>query len=407
MLIANQKVKVKWNAKFKKYYEDKGYKYTKMKDEFDVDVKDLPLSSKSMVLVKCDYCGKEFQKRYQNYNSERNKRVIKKDCCKQCSTLKRKEYNLQKYGVENVFQSKEIKDKIRQICLEKYGVENYTQTNEYKEKSRQTCLEKYGVENYTQTNEYKEKSRQTCLEKYGVENAAQSNEVKEKIQQTCLKKYGMRFAVESDIVKNKIKQTHLNKTNEEKEQIKEKRRKTNIEIYGVENTFQSEEKKEKIKQTCLEKYGVEYVSQNKEIKIKQIIQYNKTIYKNETGPCSKQQKHIFDLIGGELNYPVSRCLLDIAFPKEMIYIEYNGGGHTLGVKTGKITQEEFDKKELNRYSFLKRQGWKLIKIICNFDKLPSDEQIIKQIEKSKEELKNKNWVELNWDTDPNTSDPLV
>ena len=54
------------------------------------------------------------------------------------------------------------------------------------------------------------------------------------------------------------------KSEEEKRKIAEKRRKTNLERYGVENTFQSEEKKEKIKQTMKEKYGVEHPLQSKE-----------------------------------------------------------------------------------------------------------------------------------------------
>ena len=44
-----------------------------------------------------------------------------------------KEKCIQKYGVENQFQRKEIKDKIRQTCLNKYGVEHYNQSNIFKQ----------------------------------------------------------------------------------------------------------------------------------------------------------------------------------------------------------------------------------------------------------------------------------
>ena len=60
-----------------------------------------------------------------------------------------------------------------------------------KEKLKQTCLEKYGVEYILQSKEIREKSKQTCLEKYGVEFSAQADVVKEKIKQTCLKRYGV------------------------------------------------------------------------------------------------------------------------------------------------------------------------------------------------------------------------
>jgi len=55
---------------------------------------------------------------------------------------------INKYGVENTFQSKEIKEKIKQTKKEKYGDEKYTN----QDKKKQTCLKKYGVENPTQWN---------------------------------------------------------------------------------------------------------------------------------------------------------------------------------------------------------------------------------------------------------------
>ena len=51
---------VKWNPKNKEYYENKGYTYTKWKDEFKVKVEDLSDSSQSFVKVKCDKCEKVF-----------------------------------------------------------------------------------------------------------------------------------------------------------------------------------------------------------------------------------------------------------------------------------------------------------------------------------------------------------
>ena len=64
------------------------------------------------------------------------------------------------------------------------------------------------------------------------------------------------------------KQSYTNKTKEELNNIKEKRKKTNLERYGVENCYQSEKVKQKIKKDCLEKYGVEYHTQRKDTKKK-------------------------------------------------------------------------------------------------------------------------------------------
>jgi hypothetical protein len=48
------------------------------------------------------------------------------------------------YGVENVFQSELIREKIKQTMLEKYNVEYPAQMQEVKEKMKETCLERYG-----------------------------------------------------------------------------------------------------------------------------------------------------------------------------------------------------------------------------------------------------------------------
>ena len=76
----------------------------------------------------------------------------------------------EKYGVENPFQSEEIKAKIRKTCKKHYGVEYPLQAEKIKNKIKQTNLKRYGVENYSQTEEYKENYKQICLEKYGVDN---------------------------------------------------------------------------------------------------------------------------------------------------------------------------------------------------------------------------------------------
>lgn len=67
MLVENQKVKTKWNSYTKAYYESLGYVYTKMKDVFEVELKDLPYSSHAKIKVICDYCGEEFEKTYKDY----------------------------------------------------------------------------------------------------------------------------------------------------------------------------------------------------------------------------------------------------------------------------------------------------------------------------------------------------
>ena len=84
---------------------------------------------------------------------------IKKD--RHLSVIHRVKTNLEKYGVSNISQTKEIKEKKKQSWIKKYGVENPTQSKEVQEKTKQTNLEKYGVENTTQSKEVQEKTKKT------------------------------------------------------------------------------------------------------------------------------------------------------------------------------------------------------------------------------------------------------
>jgi len=56
-LLITKTVKMKWNASIKKYYEQRDYIFTKMGNEFEVKVEDLPHSSHALVDIQCDGCG--------------------------------------------------------------------------------------------------------------------------------------------------------------------------------------------------------------------------------------------------------------------------------------------------------------------------------------------------------------
>ena len=90
--------------------------------------------------------------------------------------------NLEKYGVENVFQNKKIIDKCKKTKLIKYDDGDYNN----REKCNKTVKEKYGVDNIFQLEEIKNLSKQTKKEIYGNEHYINL----EKACQTKLKKYG-------------------------------------------------------------------------------------------------------------------------------------------------------------------------------------------------------------------------
>ena len=147
-MILSKTIKTKWNSKTKKYYEELGYTYTKMGDEFEVKVEHLKSCSAERVLFRCDYCGKEFTKKWGVYVRDSANDIVKKDCCSDCKEKKALEAVNEKYGVDNVFKLDEVKEKIKKTNLEKYGTEYATQSDVIKEKTKQTCIDKYGVSTY-------------------------------------------------------------------------------------------------------------------------------------------------------------------------------------------------------------------------------------------------------------------
>ena len=109
MLDENQIVKVKWNGMNKKWYEEKGYKYTKSSEEFEVLVKDLPPSARIRVNMICDYCGSEYNSWY--YAVMYGRKAYPKDACSHCASKKSNEINREK-------RAKKYIGAVRQICEE-------------------------------------------------------------------------------------------------------------------------------------------------------------------------------------------------------------------------------------------------------------------------------------------------
>lgn len=136
MLKPNQNVYVKWNSANRKHYVNKGYIFTKWKDEFLVKVEDLSIGSHSKVKVICDYCHCEKDVSFKDYIRCHDGEFG--DCCYNCTKPKRELVLMRDYGVPCYWQTKECKDKIEKVCLEKYGVKYYTMTQEFIEKSNET-----------------------------------------------------------------------------------------------------------------------------------------------------------------------------------------------------------------------------------------------------------------------------
>ena len=133
------------------------------------------------------------------------------NCSKENGKIKIKETNLTKFGVENVMNNNEIKEKQKNTILEKYGVEHNSQSEIIKNKKRDKSIEKYGVEYVLQSKEIRDKIKATNIKKYGFENPQQNQDIRNKNYETNLKKYERKHYLQTDEFKNKSLQTNLAK----------------------------------------------------------------------------------------------------------------------------------------------------------------------------------------------------
>jgi len=178
--------------------------------------------------------------------------------------------------------------------------------------------------------------------------SSNSKEVKEKKKETCIEKYGVENPSQSEEIKEKIKETCLEK-------------------YGTENPSQNEGVKEKIKQTMLEKYGVEHPSQTQEFKESQRERMKNggavhalSFNQNPSNP----QVELYNLVKSLfpetiLNFPAQgksgdHFFLDIAIPSLMIDVEYDGS-YFHPTEGSKFEKDKIRQKDLEE------TGWKFFR----------------------------------------------
>jgi hypothetical protein len=209
-MIKNEKILVKISNKTLPYYK-KINSYAKIGDTIEITSLELQNGSNIEITGICDYCGEEKKISKKSYNLQTDKGGKKFTCSKKCSLLKSREKNLEKWGVENPFQSEKIKEKIKNSIIKRYGVENPQKSNEVKEKSKITSLNKYGFKKPSMSELVKEKVRNTNNYKFGVNYPAQSDIIKEKAKQTCNNRYGVDNFSKTETFKTKLKNNSFNR----------------------------------------------------------------------------------------------------------------------------------------------------------------------------------------------------
>lgn len=125
----------------KKYFTDLNYD-TSLK-YITVNIKDLSMNSHKLVEVKCDVCGATKMLPYNKYNKNTKHGNVYYSCSILCSTTKKREFFLNKYGVINPSMLTEIKEKQKKTNIDKYGTISALQNKEVRIKSVTSIRERY------------------------------------------------------------------------------------------------------------------------------------------------------------------------------------------------------------------------------------------------------------------------
>ena len=200
--------KIKWDNMPKELYDELNSYFPKL---------NLTTKQKSVLLLngyfsendfpKCPICNKPVRV------FGRIKRIFFKTCSTECENKLRLQSttlsNNEKYGVDNVFQLYEVKNKIKTTMLNKYGSDNIRKTQYYIEHAYKTNIERYGCYNPFGNKDVQNKIYKTNIERYGDKCAFKNFLVQEKYRLNSLIKYDTLWPSQCEFIKDKIKKTNL------------------------------------------------------------------------------------------------------------------------------------------------------------------------------------------------------
>ena len=293
------------------------------------------------------------------------------ECSMKIRVIKRESTCLQKFGVKNPNQSKEIIEKRQNTNMKKYGFPNASQNKDVIEKFKKTQRETY--DNPIKKDIIIQKRQNTTMERYNKKYSTQVEVFKEKMKKTSLERYGVEHPMKSAIVKE-IQKEAIYKSQGgytyNVPELMDKVNKTMMEKYNVENAMHSEICKNKLKETFNKNYGTDHPMQNKDFMSKSIASsFKKKAYTLPSGKIIQYQGyenfalddllktyHEDEIINGIQNVPElwyetngkkHRHYVDVYIPKENKCIEVKS---TFTLKSKK--DNVFDKQ-----TYAKQQGY--------------------------------------------------
>ncbi|PCI28133.1 hypothetical protein COB55_04455 [Candidatus Wolfebacteria bacterium] len=199
-IVPGQEFKITINRGNKDHYKSFGYK-CKLRDEIHVLSEHLTKGCHTIIKVICDICGNPHMVPNFRYLINIKKHNIFA-CSLKCSKIKKELTCMTKYGVKHPMLLDETKEKIKEVMLNKFGVPHNWSKIEGEERTCDiTMKEMFGVDNVFQNEEIKEKSRQTKIENH--DNPSFNNP--DKISETKLNK----SEEENKIINKKRQETNL------------------------------------------------------------------------------------------------------------------------------------------------------------------------------------------------------
>ena len=190
MFNGEETIEMKWSPSNKNKYMNKGYIYTFMGDVFLAKAEDvLEISSGAKIPVYCDYCGEKYWPTSRNYQKHRQHDMV--DCCVSCKGKKIQSTLQSKYGVSNVMQLQDVKQKHQSTCMERYGALSPLASQDIYQKTQDSFNQHYHTEN-------------------GIADLRKVEELNQKIENTNMLKYNGISPFCSEDIRKQIRESLYN-----------------------------------------------------------------------------------------------------------------------------------------------------------------------------------------------------
>lgn len=198
--------------------------------------------------LECEVCGGSFE-------ALPSKADRRRTCSPECQARwlsersgdaleRRRETVRSRYGVDNVFELDEVRERGRQTRVRRYGDADFTN----REQARETSLERYDEEHPMRDPDVSARMVRSQRERYGGVGLA-SQEIREKVRETNLKRHGAEVPQRTAAVKRKARETCERRHGGQgmaSEALRGRIERTNLETYGHRVASKSERVRERI-----------------------------------------------------------------------------------------------------------------------------------------------------------------